>query len=57
MAQEFRQVLTELGGEVGDRKRKNLDALRERVSKELAPGGPVDKEIGELLTFTYSAKE
>ncbi|KAG8995280.1 hypothetical protein FRB93_001174 [Tulasnella sp. JGI-2019a] len=51
VAAEFRQVLSEINGEVGKRRRKNLEVLRQKMFDALAEGGDVKKDVQALLKF------
>lgn len=51
LAVEFNQVLTDLRGEIGERKRKNLEVLRKGVLEALAEGGEVARESREALNY------
>ncbi|KAG8845877.1 hypothetical protein FRB96_002245 [Tulasnella sp. 330] len=46
---EFKQVLSEIKGEVGKRKRTNLMALRHQTFEALKEGGEVQKEVRACL--------
>ncbi|KAG8849862.1 hypothetical protein FRB96_000607 [Tulasnella sp. 330] len=51
VAEEFKQILSEMKSEVGDRKRKNLMALRQGTFDALKEGGEVQKDMRACLRF------
>lgn len=51
VATELKQVLEELKGEVGDRKRKNLQVLRQKSFDAVAKGGETQRGIKDLLEY------
>ncbi|KAG8993987.1 hypothetical protein FRB94_010223 [Tulasnella sp. JGI-2019a] len=51
VATEFKRVLSELKGEVSERKRKNLQAVRQQTLEALAEDGEVKKEVQALLKW------
>lgn len=53
---EVEAILAEMNGEVGLRKRRNLEVLRERCLGALAPGGEVDVDMRGLLEFSKERK-
>lgn len=56
VASEFEHILSDLKGPVGDRKRKNLAAVRAQLLQDLEEGGDADREVRELLNFGAPGK-
>ncbi|KAG8996339.1 hypothetical protein FRB94_008385 [Tulasnella sp. JGI-2019a] len=50
---ELKQILSEIKGEVGERKRKNLQVVRQQTFDALAEGGEVRKDMHALLKLAY----
>ncbi|KAG8878583.1 hypothetical protein FRB98_006052 [Tulasnella sp. 332] len=46
---EFKQIISEIKGDVGERKRKNLMALRQQTFNALKEGGEVQKDMRACL--------
>ncbi|KAG8870885.1 hypothetical protein FRB97_009269 [Tulasnella sp. 331] len=46
---ELKQILIDLKGEVGERKRKNLEAVRKQTLDALSEGGEVRKDVQAVL--------
>lgn len=51
VADEVKQVLAEVKGPTGERKRRNLDALRLQTMDAVAEGGDGTVELQKLLDF------
>ncbi|KAG8849861.1 hypothetical protein FRB96_000606 [Tulasnella sp. 330] len=51
VAAEFKQVLSEIKGPVGERKRKNMMDLRQKMMDALKEGGEVRKDVYACLRF------
>lgn len=51
VASEIEHIISDLKGPVGDRKRRNLAAVRAQLLQDLAPGGDADLEVLKLLDF------
>ncbi|KAG8854670.1 hypothetical protein FRB96_007355 [Tulasnella sp. 330] len=51
VAAELRQVLVELESKVGERRRKNLQVLRQKSLEAVADGGEAQKGIQDLLRY------
>ncbi|KAG8905658.1 hypothetical protein FRC00_013124 [Tulasnella sp. 408] len=56
LASEIENILLDLKGPVGDRKRKNLAAVRAQLLQDLEEGGDADLEVRKLLDFGAPAK-
>ncbi|KAG9049176.1 hypothetical protein FS837_010995 [Tulasnella sp. UAMH 9824] len=56
LASEIEHILSDLKGPVGDRKRKNLTAVRAQLLQDHAEGGDADLEVRRLLDFGAPAK-
>lgn len=51
VGEEIKQVLKALKGPVGERKRKNIEDVRQRFTDALAQGGLSDLALKELVAF------
>jgi len=51
---ELKEVLIQLAGEVGERKRNNLQAVRQSILDAMAEGGEVEGELKELMSFAMN---
>ncbi|KAG9045077.1 hypothetical protein FS837_007066 [Tulasnella sp. UAMH 9824] len=51
IAAEIRQVVADLKGEVGQRKRKNIEAVQKKFLEAKAPGGSADLALKALVEF------
>ncbi|KAG8907629.1 hypothetical protein FRC01_007614 [Tulasnella sp. 417] len=51
---EIKQIAEDIKGEVGERKRQNLAAFREKILAELAEGGDSYEAIDHLITYASS---
>ncbi|KAG8864346.1 hypothetical protein FRB96_006168 [Tulasnella sp. 330] len=51
VAAEFRLILSEMKGEVGERKRRNLQVVRQQTLDALKVGGEVEKDMRACLRF------
>ncbi|KAG9002475.1 hypothetical protein FRB94_003835 [Tulasnella sp. JGI-2019a] len=52
VAAEFKQVLADLKGEVGDHKRRNLQKLHQQFVDAMREGGQCEGDLRELLSIT-----
>lgn len=57
LAGELKRVFQELGGEIGQRKAKNLEALREKLRDSLTEGGEVDDDIKGCIAYASAGGE
>ncbi len=51
VAEEFKGVLEDLKGPVGERKLKNLLAIREQFREAMKEGGEVDADLAAILNL------
>ncbi|KAG8909790.1 hypothetical protein FRC01_006722 [Tulasnella sp. 417] len=51
IAQEIAGIVEDLKGPVGERKRRNLVAVRSKLLADLAKGGDADAEVQKLINF------
>ncbi|KAG8875948.1 hypothetical protein FRB97_004599 [Tulasnella sp. 331] len=51
ISRELGDILTGLKGEVGERKLRNLRAVRRKLLDEMSEGGDVETDFGDLLRF------
>ncbi|KIO21440.1 hypothetical protein M407DRAFT_28961 [Tulasnella calospora MUT 4182] len=51
IAQEIAGIVEDLKGPVGERKRRNLAAVRSQLLADLAKGGDADAEVQKLINF------
>ncbi|KAG9007968.1 hypothetical protein FRB94_008292 [Tulasnella sp. JGI-2019a] len=51
VASEFNQVLVEIKGEIGQRKRKNLEAVRQRLLDATKEGGEAEVDLKRVLNL------
>jgi len=48
---EIEQVIADLDGDVGARKKRNLEQLRHNMMQSMEEGGESHREIGNLIDF------
>ncbi|KAG8871374.1 hypothetical protein FRB97_008769 [Tulasnella sp. 331] len=51
VAAEFKLILSEIKGEIGERKQKNLQAVRQQTLDALKEGGEVERDVRACLRF------
>lgn len=50
---EIRDIVRDMLGAVGNRKRKNLEVVRDELVASLRSGGSVDQQTGDILDYAF----